>query len=83
MGNSCKHEHMEGNGLSGELVQKANPVSVPEGSPYDQEEVRQFVLNTLEREGTFTWVMADWKMQWSATHYGDQTIIDCMRRHRD
>ncbi|MFN8698716.1 MAG: S8 family peptidase [Flavobacteriales bacterium] len=74
MGNSCKHEHMEGNGLSGELVQKANPVSVPEGSPYDQEEVRQFVLNTLEREGTFTWEMADWKMQWSATHYGDQTV---------
>jgi len=74
MGNGCKHEHPDGPVLHGDLVLKSNLVEVPQGAPFSSDEVNSFVLSTLERENDFKWEMAEWKMQWSAIHYGDQSV---------
>lgn len=56
------------------LKQKANPVAVPAGDPFNKQQVDQTVIGLLESRNDFHWHWVDIKTLWSAVQYGDQSL---------
>jgi serine protease len=72
----CNKEQPTSNtSLNGDVLRaKKQTVAIPDGDAFSKSTVDEFVLATMEREKDFRWTMADWKMQWSAIQYGNQTV---------
>ena len=56
------------------LVERAQPLPVPQGPPLDQEALDRAVIGILEARNDFRWDMVDLHTLWSATQYNDHSV---------
>lgn len=56
------------------LVERADPLPVPEGDPLSREELDRAVIAKLEEKNDFLWEWMDVRTLWSATLYNDHSV---------